>query len=339
MNIETDKDLTALNTFGLPSQAAFFCTLDNAQALPDLTAQAPFDRNVLWLGGGSNILLPPVCPRPVVRMANRGIRILSRQNGRARVEVQAGETWHGFVRHTLAEGLSGLENLSLIPGTAGAAPVQNIGAYGVEVKERIESVRCFDLAERRFTMLSNAQCRFGYRDSLFKQAGRGRYVIVSVVFVLDETFTPRLGYGDLASEVAKSCGSRPPRAQDVADAVCRIRRSRLPDPAVHGNVGSFFKNPVVSAETAAALLARYPAMPHYPQPDGRTKLAAGWLIDQCALKGCQSGGAAVHDKQALVLLNRGGATLDDVRTLAELVRAEVAARFAVDLESEPEWIV
>ncbi|MGF6148956.1 UDP-N-acetylenolpyruvoylglucosamine reductase [Kingella potus] len=339
MNITEHADLRPFNTFGLPARARRLAVVAEAAQLPQLCALPFFDRaNVLWLGGGSNIVLRGDHSGTVVRIANRGIREVRRSGSHVWLEAQAGENWHGFVRHTLAQGLSGLENLSLIPGTVGASPVQNIGAYGVEAKDLIDTVRCYDLDHGRFADLPAADCRFAYRDSLFKREGRGRYVITSVVFKLSRRFVPQTGYGDLAAVLAASCSGRPATAADVSEAVCRIRQSKLPDPALLGNAGSFFKNPAVSAAEAAALAAAHPALPRYPQPDGTVKLAAGWLIDQCGLKGRRIGGAAVHDRQALVLVNTGQATAADVAELAALVRDTVAARFGVRLESEPEWV-
>ncbi|WP_049255866.1 UDP-N-acetylmuramate dehydrogenase [Neisseria bacilliformis] len=339
MDIIANADLRPFNTFGLPARARYFAELTDAARLPDLCALPFFEREkVLWLGGGSNIILRGDYPGLAVRLANRGIRETRRAPGHVWLEAQAGENWHGFVRHTLALGLNGLENLSLIPGTVGASPVQNIGAYGVEAKDLIDTINCYDLAEHRFVSLANAECRFAYRDSLFKREGRGRYVITSVVFKLAERFTPRTAYGDLADVLAASCPGREITAADVSAAVCRIRRAKLPDPARLGNAGSFFKNPAVPAAQAAALAAAHPAMPRYPQSDGTVKLAAGWLIEQCGLKGRSIGGAAVHDKQALVLVNTGRATAADVAALAALVQNTVAERFGVELESEPVWV-
>ena len=339
MDIIANADLRPFNTFGLPARARYFAELTDAARLPDLCALPFFEREkVLWLGGGSNIILRGDYPGLAVRLANRGIRETRRAPGHVWLEAQAGENWHGFVRHTLALGLNGLENLSLIPGTVGASPVQNIGAYGVEAKDLIDTINCYDLAEHRFVSLANAECRFAYRDSLFKREGRGRYVITSVVFKLTERFTPRTAYGDLADVLAASCPGREITAADVSAAVCRIRRAKLPDPARLGNAGSFFKNPAVPAAQAAALAAAHPAMPRYPQSDGTVKLAAGWLIEQCGLKGRSIGGAAVHDKQALVLVNTGRATAADVAALAALVQNTVAERFGVELESEPVWV-
>ena len=334
-----DYPLAPHTTFGLPARAAHYIELTDSGDLPEICRLPEFDAaTVCWLGGGSNVLFMQDFPSLVVRMATRGIRELERTPDSVLLEAQAGENWHGFVQSSLHMGLGGLENLSLIPGTVGASPVQNIGAYGVEVKDRIHSVHCFDVQSQEWRELSNAECRFAYRDSIFKHEGRQRYVITSVVFRLDTQFVPNVKYGDLAQVLAEQCGSRAPTAQDVAQAVCAIRRSKLPDPAVLGNVGSFYKNPLVDAAHAQTLLAQYPQMPHYPQPDGRMKLAAGWLIDQCGLKGKTIGGAAVHDKQALVLVNKNHATAADVRALSDEICRIVAQRFAVDLQPEPVWL-
>ena len=334
-----DYPLAPHTTFGLPARAAHYIELTDSGDLPEICRLPEFDAaTVCWLGGGSNVLFMQDFPSLVVRMATRGIRELERTPDSVLLEAQAGENWHEFVQSSLHMGLGGLENLSLIPGTVGASPVQNIGAYGVEVKDRIHSVRCFDVQAQEWRELSNAECRFAYRDSIFKHEGRQRYVITSVVFRLDTQFVPNVKYGDLAQVLAEQCDGRAPTAQDVAQAVCAIRRSKLPDPAVLGNVGSFYKNPLVDAAHAQTLLAQYPQMPHYPQPDGRVKLAAGWLIDQCGLKGKTIGGAAVHDKQALVLVNKNRATAADVRALSDEICRIVAQRFAVDLQPEPVWL-
>lgn len=334
-----DYPLAPHTTFGLPARAAHYIELTDSGDLPEICRLPEFDAaTVCWLGGGSNVLFMQDFPSLVVRMATRGIRELERTPNSVLLEAQAGENWHGFVQSSLHMELGGLENLSLIPGTVGASPVQNIGAYGVEVKDRIHSVRCFDVQSQEWCELSNAECRFAYRDSIFKHEGRQRYVITSVVFRLDTQFVPNVKYGDLAQVLAEQCDGRAPTAQDVAQAVCAIRRSKLPDPAVLGNVGSFYKNPLVDAAHAQTLLAQYPQMPHYPQPDGRVKLAAGWLIDQCGLKGKTIGGAAVHDKQALVLVNKNRATAADVRALSDEICRIVAQRFAVDLQPEPVWL-
>lgn len=339
MEILQNVDVKPLNTFGLAAHARYFVELDDVARLPELCRQPQFEREtVLWLGGGSNVLFRGDYHGLVVRMTNRGIRELKREGTKVWLEAQAGEVWHDFVLRTLDMGLSGLENLSLIPGTVGACPVQNIGAYGVEVKDVIDSVVCFDLETQSFVTFSNAECRFAYRESMFKQEGKGRYVICAVVFVLSSEFVLQARYGDLSAVLADMCAGRQVQAKDVSAAVCQLRQSKLPDPKVLGNVGSFFKNPVVSAEQAAKLAGEFPNMPVYPQADGSVKLAAGWLIDQCGLKGYRHGGAAVHEKQALVLVNQDNASADDVWVLAKYIQETVKNRFGVALEAEPNWL-
>lgn len=337
--LHRNVQLQPYNTFGLPAVAAFYGELNHESDLFEIFRLPEFRRDtVLWLGGGSNILFLQDYPHLVIRLNNQGICEIKRAAGKVWLQAQAGEVWHDFVQYTISLGLSGLENLSLIPGTVGASPVQNIGAYGVEVNQRIDSVRCFDLEKQIFTELSNTDCQFAYRESIFKQAGKGRYVITAVTFCLDEQFTPNLHYGDLAATVAQQCPHRAPTAQDVANAVCHIRRSKLPNPGIVGNVGSFYKNPVVEKAQADELLLKHPAMPHYPQADGRVKLAAGWLIDQCGLKDKAIGGAAVHEQQALVLINRNNARAADVRALSDFICQAVQQKFQVQLSPEPLWL-
>jgi UDP-N-acetylmuramate dehydrogenase len=238
------------------------------------------------------------------------------------------------VQWTLAQGLPGLENLSLIPGSVGASPIQNIGAYGSEVADFFHSLTAFDMMSGELLNLSKVDCDFAYRDSIFKHALRDRAIILEVKFALPKSWQPNLRYGELAAELA-SRGIANPSAQEIADAVIAIRTRKLPDPAKVGNAGSFFKNPVVSAEQRNSLLAQHSALVSYPQPDGSYKLAAGWLIDQCGWKGKSMGAAGVHENQALVLVNRGGATGDDVLRLSNKIREEVQAKYGVILESEP----
>ena len=254
------------------------------------------------------------------------------------VEAGAGENWHDFVTWTLDQGWPGLENLALIPGTVGASPVQNIGAYGVELQDRFDSLDAIDLVTGRVFTLNAAQCAFGYRDSVFKHASdfglAGRALILRVRFALPKPWKPVLGYLDLERKRAET-GVAAPDARQIFDWVCAIRRAKLPDPAVIGNAGSFFKNPTVTPEQCADIIARDPKVVHYPMPDGSIKLAAGWLIDACGWKGKSVGQASVYEKQALVLVNRGGATGGQVMTLARAIQTSVYERFGIRLEPEP----
>ncbi|CAB3746770.1 UDP-N-acetylmuramate dehydrogenase [Paraburkholderia humisilvae] len=347
MPLIADYPLRAHNTFGFDVRAQLACRIEREdQLLAAVRDPRAAGLPRLVLGGGSNIVLTRDFAGLVLLIALRGRRVVREDGDAWYVEAAAGENWHEFVEWTLAHGLPGLENLALIPGTVGAAPIQNIGAYGLEMGERFASLRAVDLASGQTVELDACACRFGYRDSFFKREGRDRFVITSVTFRLPKVWAPRAGYADIARELAvgqhgsvngKVSGSADaaPGARAIFDAVVRVRRAKLPDPLALGNAGSFFKNPVVSAAQFAALLEREAGMVSYPQPDGRVKLAAGWLIDRCGWKGRALGAAAVHDRQALVLVNRGGATGADVLALAAAIQRDVAERFGVDLEPEP----
>ena len=338
MNIEQDYALDELNTFGLKSQAQSFCQVHTEAELEKLVQSALFlQQSVSWLGGGSNIILAPYVNSFVIQLCNKGIEVIAENNDNVLVKAQAGEVWHEFVLKTLSSGYNGLENLSLIPGHVGAAPVQNIGAYGVEVKDRIHSVICFDTYSREWQTFSKVDCQFQYRDSFFKHAENGRYVIWAVIFELSKRFIPNIQYGDLEEVSNRMAIGQALTAKTVSDAVCSIRQQKLPDPHITGNVGSFFHNPIVDADVANELKQRYPDMPQYIQNDGRIKLAAGWLIDQAGLKGHQIGQAAVHLKQALVLVNLGGATHTDVLDLSKHIQEIIFTKFGVKLHPEPNF--
>jgi UDP-N-acetylmuramate dehydrogenase len=337
LSFVADYPLKAHNTFGFDVRARLACRIEREEqllrALRDPCAEG---LATLVLGGGSNVVLSRDFDGLVLLIALRGRRVAREDDEAWYVEAAAGENWHEFVAWTLAEGLPGLENLALIPGTVGAAPIQNIGAYGLEMGERFASLRALEIATGEIVELDATACRFGYRDSVFKQGGRGRFVIVSVTFKLPKAWTPRASYADLARELAtRDQADTAPSAQAIFDAVVAVRRAKLPDPLVLGNAGSFFKNPVVDAVQFDALLAREPELVSYRQADGRVKLAAGWLIDRCGWKGRSIGAAAVHERQALVLVNRGGASGADVLALAQAIRRDVAQRFGVELEAEP----
>jgi UDP-N-acetylmuramate dehydrogenase len=327
------QDLRAFNTFGLASQAHAFVTLSTVSQLNALSELATHYSRVLVLGGGSNMVLPERVEGLIIKVALPGMRLLEDGPTARIIEVGAGEPWHGVVASCVTNGWPGLENLSLIPGTAGAAPVQNIGAYGVELADRFHSLSAWNFQTRQMVEMSAADCRFAYRDSVFKQAPPGRWLIVAVRLALPKPWTPMLDYPDLQRVFAPTSTS--PQAQDIFRAVCDIRRTKLPDPAVTGNAGSFFKNPLVDAKTRDALCARFPGLVSYLQAGGRYKLAAGWLIDQCGWKGRQLGAAAVHDRQALVLVNRGGAKAGDIMALARAIQNDVAQKYGVALEPEP----
>jgi UDP-N-acetylmuramate dehydrogenase len=335
-----DYPLRSHNSFGFDVRAKFACRIESVDQLL-AAVRHPHAAGLarLVLGGGSNVVLTRDFAGLVLLVALRGRRVAHEDDAAWYVEAAAGENWHEFVQWTLSQGLPGLENLALIPGTVGAAPIQNIGAYGLEMGERFASLRALELATGEIVELDTAACRFGYRDSFFKQEGRERFVITSVTFRLPKAWTPRANYADLARELAaggtSGTSDAAPSAQAIFDAVVRVRRAKLPDPLEVGNAGSFFKNPVVSAAQFDALRAREPELVSYPQPDGRVKLAAGWLIDRCGWKGRALGAAAVHERQALVLVNRGGATGSEVLELARAIQRDVVQRFGVELEPEP----
>jgi len=334
MNSARNVDLTPFNTLALPGKAAAYQKITAADQLaaPELVGQRRF-----ILGGGSNLVLTGDFAGLVLHMAIPGKRLLKEDAEAFYIEAGAGENWHDFVQWTLQQGWPGLENLSLIPGTVGAAPIQNIGAYGLEVSECFHSLTAWDFEKQAFFPVDRGNCRFGYRDSIFKQEGwhlSGRMAITSVVFRLPKAWTPNLRYADVNQELTTLNIARP-TPQDVANAIIAVRQRKLPDPAVVPNTGSFFHNPVVEAAEAEALAADFPTLPRYAQSDGRVKLAAGWLIEQAGWKGKNLGPVGMYEKQALVLVNRGGATGDDVKRTMAAVQADVRARFGVELSPEP----
>ncbi|AOJ69757.1 MULTISPECIES: UDP-N-acetylmuramate dehydrogenase [Burkholderia] len=332
-----DFPLRAHNTFGFDVRARLAARIGSPAQFASLARDPRVaGLDLFVLGGGSNVVFTGDFDGLVLLDEIRGRALVREDEGAWFVEAGGGENWHAFVEWTLAEGMPGLENLALIPGTVGAAPIQNIGAYGIEMKEHFASLRAVELATGEIVEFDAQHCAFGYRDSFFKREGRGRFAIVSVTFRLPKAWTPRLGYADVARELAaRGIDASRASARDVFDAVVAIRRAKLPDPLELGNAGSFFKNPVIDAQAFAALRASEPDVVSYPQPDGRVKLAAGWLIDRCGWKGRSLGAAAVHERQALVLVNRGGASGADVLALAHAIRRDVLERFGVELEAEP----
>ena len=329
--------LAALNTFGINEQAERLCFIHDDRELRAALVLAEHNGWLVnLLGGGSNLVLAgPVAGLTLV-MRSRGRRIISREAEAVVIEGEAGENWHQLVGWSLDMGLHGLENLSLIPGTLGAAPVQNIGAYGVELCDVFDSLDALDRATGEIRRLNRVDCQFAYRDSLFKRQP-GRFVILRVRLRLSTRPVPRLDYAPLAA-AWQQLGLRVPDSRVISRLVCDIRRSKLPDPAHMGNAGSFFKNPLVSAQQANSLLTLYPGMPHYPQTDGSVKLAAGWLIDQAGWKGHCRDRVGVHREQALVLVNLGGARGADVIGLAEDIRQDIDMKFGVSLEMEPQLL-
>jgi UDP-N-acetylmuramate dehydrogenase len=335
LDIRADQSLKPFNTFGIEVKAAFFVSVHSDAELEQALAWAATQNlRVLVIGGGSNLLLTAdLTDVLVVRMASRGVRLLEEVGDRVLLEAEAGEPWHPFVLQTLELGLAGLENLSLIPGTVGAAPMQNIGAYGVEIKDVFAGLTALDRDTLQVRNFSVAECAFGYRDSLFKRQP-GRWVILRVRFTLSRSAALHLDYGPVRQRLAEQ-GIDEPTPRDVSAAICSIRREKLPDPAELGNAGSFFKNPVVTAPVLDAIRREHPDVVAYPQADGGFKLAAGWLIERAGWKGYRDGDAGVHRLQSLVLVNYGGASGKQLHDLAQRIRDDIQARFGVALEMEP----
>lgn len=335
--IESNSSLKAFNTFSIDAKTHTLFHFQDLKQLPELLAVVreakTENRPVLILGAGSNILFCDDFSGLVIKVELLGCE-LSESQDEYHLQVAAGENWHQLVSNCIEKGIDGLENLALIPGVVGSAPVQNIGAYGTEFKDFCESVEYVDLVTGEISQLTAQQCLFAYRDSIFKTPQMDNALITKVTLTLAKKPQTNSRYGRLQQLDA----AEKPTAKQVYDSVCQIRNEKLPDPELLGNAGSFFKNPVVSEQQAKQLLSTYPAMPNYPQADGSIKLAAGWLIDQAGLKGKQVGGAAVHQQQALVLINKDRATAADIIQLAELVRATVENKFKISLEHEVRFI-
>ncbi|MCX2891055.1 MULTISPECIES: UDP-N-acetylmuramate dehydrogenase [unclassified Pseudomonas] len=326
--------LKPFNTFGIDVKARYFSQARNDQQVRQaLSLARQQGLPVLVIGGGSNLLLTQDIDALVLHMASQGRRVLSDDGEHVVVEAEAGEAWHPFVQWALAQGYCGLENLSLIPGTVGAAPMQNVGAYGVEIKDVFAGLTALDRETGELRDFDLAECAFGYRDSVFKRSP-GRWLILRVRFALHRTLQAHLDYGPVRQRLAEQ-GVTKPTAQAISDAICSIRREKLPDPAELGNAGSFFKNPVVAAALVERIRAQYPGVVAYPQADGQVKLAAGWLIEQAGWKGYRDGDSGVHRLQSLVLVNYGQASGAQMHALAQRIQADIFERFGVVLEMEP----
>ncbi|MGA9423418.1 MAG: UDP-N-acetylmuramate dehydrogenase [Rhodanobacteraceae bacterium] len=336
-SIVDNASLAQRNTFRVAARARRLIEVRATRVLPDLfDSVVPQGEPLLVLGAGSNVLFTRDWPGTVLSISANVVELLDQDDDRALVRVEAGANWNDFVHWSLAQGLAGLENLALIPGTVGAAPLQNIGAYGVELAGFVQSVHALDCSTQASVRLSRAECRFAYRDSLFKREP-GHYVIGAVDFALPRQHALVLEYAGVREELS-AMGITQPTAPDVADAVTRLRTRKLPNPVVIGNAGSFFKNPTVGTIEAQALHVDYPDLPVWPVADGYVKLSAAWLIEYCGFKGLREGDAAVSDQHALVLVNHGKASGAQIWALAERVRAGVRSRFGLELEPEPRII-
>jgi UDP-N-acetylmuramate dehydrogenase len=320
------------NTFGLDAVADFAYEITAANQIPGVMSNIA-EKNLAWrvLGGGSNVILPAVLPGATLLINIAGQEIVSSDQAHALVEVGAGVNWHEFVAWTLENNLPGLENLALIPGTVGAAPIQNIGAYGVELADYIDSIEAFDTKAHAFVTLLREACQFAYRDSYFKQHPQ-RFIVTKVVFRIPKNWEARIHYADLAKQFIDN---PKPSPEEIFLAVCKIRTHKLPDPKVIGNAGSFFQNPVIPNEQYETLLQKHAGLVSYPDAPGKRKLAAGWLIDQCGFKGQRMGEVGVYKNQALVLVNHGKGTAQDILGLAKCIQDRVRKEFGVSLEIEP----
>ncbi len=327
----TEHPLAQLNSFHVEEVAADIIEFDHADDLMEIFAPEKAPQKWLVLGGGNNILFTQRYDGTLIHPTGKQLKVVAEDEHSLTLLAEAGLEWDDMVAWCVERELWSAENLSLIPGSVGASPVQNIGAYGSEAKDIISRVHFFDTDTLTLRTLLNEECRFAYRDSIFKQELRGKTIITAVEFTLRKEARPNLGYGDLSREVEALGGAT---LKNIRDAVCAIRRSKLPDTAVLGNAGSFFKNPIVDGAVADALAAKYPDMPSYPAPEGKRKLAAGWLIDRAGMKGFRDGKVGVHERQALVLVNFGGATGNEVIALAKQVQSAVHDKFGIAIEPE-----
>ena len=335
LTITVDADLRQRNSFGVRASSRLLAQATSPDGVVAALARAELEQlPVIVLGGGSNVLLVSDLDAMVLSPQLFGIEWLGTHAGRRHVRVGAGESWHGLVTRSIACAAYGLENLALIPGTVGAAPIQNIGAYGVELERFVFAVEVYDRELGQRLRLNREQCEFAYRDSLFKRNQGDRYLVLAVEFALLEEPQLVRGYVGVDEELART-GVLEPTPQDVCDAVCAIRRRKLPDPAKIGNAGSFFKNPMVPEAQAEALRERHPELPIYRAAGGARKLAAAWMIEQCGWRGHRSGDAGVHSEHALVLVNHGGASGREILDLAHAIQGSVGERFGVHLDPEP----
>lgn len=334
MKIVSDHSLKEFNTFGIEVKAKFFTRVVNLDELKEaLNSPEAKENEVLFLGGGSNMLLTGDLDKFVIRLELDGIDLLNEDDNSILVRSGAGVVWHEFVMYALDQGWYGLENLSLIPGSVGASPIQNIGAYGVEIKDRFEYLEALNLDTLDIERFNLSECKFGYRESVFKQELKGKYVITSVVYRLSKSPVINTSYG-IINQQLEEMGVSNPTPKDVSNAVIAIRQSKLPDPKEIGNSGSFFKNPIVSIDLAQKVKESFPDMPSYPVNNTHVKLAAGWLIEQTGWKGKQIKNYGVHKKQALVLVNYGGATGGEIFQLSQDIIDSVQEKFGVKLERE-----
>jgi UDP-N-acetylmuramate dehydrogenase len=333
MEILEDYSLKPYNTFGIDVRARYFTEALSEEDIVKLAKNLREDFHpLLILGGGSNILFTKDYPGTVMKISTKGMSVIKEDDDSVWVKAEAGENWDDLVKYCVEQGWGGLENLSAIPGNAGTCPVQNIGAYGVEIKDTFDELEAFDLISKEKKNFRNEECEFGYRESIFKLKHKGRFIILNVTFRLSKKPRLSLDYGNIGEELT-TMNVIHPEIADVRKAVCSIRARKLPDPAVMGNAGSFFKNPVILQDQFEVLKNSFPGLVSFPQ-DGKIKLAAAWMIEQCGWKGKRIGNAGVHATQPLVLVNHGNAKGSELLSLGEEIKKSVLERFGVTLETE-----
>lgn len=337
MKIQKDYSLLPHNTFGMDVKASLFIEYNSVQELKDLLVQQLSAQDKwLHIGGGSNLLFTTDYAGTILHSAIKGYEVISENQQEVIVRAGAGEVWDDFVAYTVQQGWYGAENLSLIPGEVGASAVQNIGAYGMEAKDLIVKVETVEAATGQERIFLNSECNYAYRESIFKHELKGKYIVTHVQFRLSKTPAFHLDYGNIRSELEKlHCA---PTLQNVRNVIIQIRNSKLPDPQVQGNAGSFFMNPIIPRSQFETILSTYPSMPHYEVDQERVKIPAGWMIEQCGWKGKQSGRAGVHSKQALVLVNCGGATGQEIIALSEEIQQSVYQKFGIRISPEVNFI-
>ena len=335
--MQENHPLKSYNTFGLEAHARYFFAIEDIGHLPQLNTLDAFSTNRLILGGGSNILLTKDFEGIVVHNNLKGIELIKEDDTSVHVKVAAGEVWHDFVMHAIDKAWAGIENLSLIPGRIGASPMQNIGAYGVELKDVFHELEAWDIDKEQVVTFDRNKCQFGYRESVFKHTLKNQFIILSVTFRLSKSSEVNVSYGAI-QEVLKSMGVHSPGIKEVSDAVIAIRSSKLPNPIEIGNAGSFFKNPVVPINLVNTLKESFPEMPSYPINNASAKIPAGWLIEQAGWKGKRFNNFGVHKKQALVLVNYGGAKGQDIKNLAFDIQEDIFAKFKIKLTPEVNFI-
>lgn len=333
MNIHENVSLKPYNTFGLDVKAKYFIEIKNLNDLKEIVKANKSDK-LFILGGGSNMLLTQDINKIVVKLDLQGITVIQEDEDTVLVEAQAGENWHEFVLWCIEHNYGGVENLSLIPGNVGTTPIQNIGAYGVEIKDVMYSCKALNIKTSEVVEFTNEQCEFGYRESVFKNSLKDQYIVISTTFRLTKNnHVLKIEYGAIKGEL-ESNNITVPTIKDISDAVISIRQSKLPDPKEIGNSGSFFKNPIVDKETFLRLQNGYPKMPFYAVSDSEIKIPAGWLIETSGFKGYRLGDAGVHEKQALVLVNYGKAEGDQIKKLSETIQKEVYNLFGISIQAE-----